>query len=1191
MKNSANRQPFFWYSLLSPQTKLIMKFLTVFLFFAALTVSAGVNSQNVTLSGKNLSLEKIFSGIKEQTGYVVFYNVEIISATKPVTLSVKGIPLVNFLDLILKDQNLEARISGKTISLYEKKTAIPSNISPVPLLVAEPVNPQLIVKGVILGEGGKPLTGASITIKGTNNGVTSDAKGNYSISVPNEGNVLVFSYIGYAVQEHVVGNLTNLDITLIPNTQKIDEVVVTALGITKAKKSLGYATQDISGESIKKSAEPNFINALSGKVAGVYINNSNGAVGASSRITIRGNNSLRLDNQPLFVVDGIPIGNSQSSLNASQISVDYGNAAADINPSDIETLTVLKGANATALYGSRGANGVIVITTKTGSAKAVSITAESTTSFQKPQLLPTYQNEYGQGNQGQYWYKNGNNGGKFDGVDESSGPRLDYIVKAEDLLPGGSLYWTVTAGIPQTVGQILVLPQFNSPLDAAGNRIPTNWISHPDNIKNFFETGITSVNNVAISNSGSWGNMRLSLTNSYQKGTIPNTDQKKNTFNFSGLSNISKKLTAEFKGSYMNIHSNNLPGAGYVSNNPMMQTIWTGRQVDWEWEKNNYRNPNGTQINWISIYHDNPYWMANMDHSPMTRNRLTGSSVLKYKITDWLDIHGRIGTDLSSERLEIQRSYYGNVNTEGYWNSINNFRQEVNADVLLSGKRKITNAISISGNIGANILNLKQKNDGIEVKKLVVPGIYSIANAKEPAIPSYFISEKEIQSVYAAFSVDYKSQLFLDLTGRNDWSSTLPSSNNSYFYPSVTSSWIFSEAMHLKGKILSYGKVRMSFAQVGNDANPYMSQRTFTYSQPFGSNPSYSQSSVLPPTNLKNELMTSQEFGAELKFLKNRIGIDVTAYKSNTRNQILNVTTSPTSGDNSQTINAGEVENRGIEVILTGSPIKTNNFSWDIAVNWSKNENKVIELAGDLSSYQLSNLFNWVTVVAPVGGAYGTMMGRGFVYDANGNKVIGANGIPLTTAGAVPIGNIMPKWIGGIMNTVRFQRVTLNFLIDARVGGNLFSRTNWNGWQTGALIESVAKNQRGVGIREPLSKGGGILYEGVFADGKPNNVYVDFYTTNSNNFARAERWLYSSDFVKLREINLSYSLPSAIVSKLKLKAADVSLFARNVAILYKRIPNIDPESAISSSDITSQGGEYGGIPASRNIGFSIKLSF
>jgi TonB-linked SusC/RagA family outer membrane protein len=1189
MQNSANRRPFFRQCLFPAKTKLVMKLITVFMLSASISVSAGVNSQNITLSGKNLNLENIFSVIKNQTGYAVFYNVELISAAKPVSLSVKKMPLAGFLELVLKDQNLEARISGKTISLYEKK--VPVTATDLPTINITPVIPPVIVQGTILGEGGKPLQGVSVSIKGTNKGVTSDEKGKYSITVPDKDNVLVFSYIGYAVQERAAGNLTNIDIVLVPNVQKMDEIVVTALGISKAKKALGYATQEVSGESIKKSAEPNLVNALSGKVAGVYINSSNGAVGASSRITIRGNNSLRLDNQPLFVVDGIPVGNSQTSLNANQISVDYGNAAADINPADIETLTVLKGANATALYGSRGANGVIVITTKTGAKNAITVTAESTTSFQTPQLLPTYQNEYGQGNQRQFWYKDGKNGGRFDGVDESTGPRLDYIVKAEDLLPGGELYWTVVAKIPQTVGQLLVLPQFNSPLDANGNRIPTPWISHPDNVKSFFQTGITSINNVAISNSGSWGNMRLSLTNSYQKGTIPNTDQKKNTFNFSGLSNLSKKFTVEFKGSYMNIHSDNLPGAGYTANNPMMQTIWTGRQVDWEWERNNYRNPDGTQINWISIYHDNPYWMANMDHNPMTRNRFIGSAVLKYKLTDWLDLQGRVGTDFSSERFEIQRSYYGNVNPEGYWNSTNSFRQETNSDILLSGRRKIKKDITISGNIGANIMNQKQKNDGIVVNKLVVPGIYSIANAKEPAIPSYAIAQKEIQSVYAAFSADYKGQLFLDVTGRNDWSSTLPSNNNSYFYPSVTGSWIFSESMHLNGKILSYGKVRMSWAQVGNDANPYMTQRTFTYSQPFGSNPSYSQSSVLPPTNLKNELQTSTEFGAELKFLKNRIGIDFTVYKSNTRNQILNVTTSPTSGDNSQTINAGEVENRGIEVILTGTPVKTNNFSWDVTVNWSKNQNKIVSLAGDLASYQLSNLFNWVTVVAPVGGAYGTMMGRGYVYDANGNIVVGANGIPLTTAGPVPLGNIMPDWIGGIMNTIRYKAFTFNFLIDARVGGKLFSRTNWNGWQTGALQTSVQINPRGVSMREPLSRNGGILLDGVFADGKPNNVYVDFYSNAFNNFARAERWLYSSDFIKLREIGMSYSLPVSIANRLKLKGVDLSLFARNVAILHKKIPNIDPEVSASNSDISSQGGEYAGIPASRNIGFSIKLSF
>ena len=1037
-----------------------------------------------------------------------------------------------------------------------------------------------------------PLESINIKVKGKSEGTMTDKDGHYSINATPKGS-LVFSFVGMKTQEVAISGRSVVNVTMETETLGLNEVVVTALGITRAKKALGYSTQDISGESIKKSAEPNLINALAGKAAGVYINNSNGAVGASSRITIRGNNSLRLDNQPLFVVDGIPVGNSQVSVNASQTSVDYGNAAADINPSDIETLTVLKGANAAALYGSRGANGVILITTKTGSKKGFTITAESTTTFGSPLILPTYQNQFGQGNAQMYWYKDGNNGGKYDGVDESWGPRLDYIVKAEDLVAGGELFWTIAAGIPQTVGQTLVLPQFNSPIDAAGKRTATPWISHPNNIKSYFVTGITSVNNVAISNSGSWGNMRLSITNSNQKGTVPNTDQKKSTINFSGLSNITKRFTVDFKGSFMNVHSDNLTGTGYSQNNPMMQSIWTGRQVDWEWEKEHYQNPDGTQISWIGNWHDNPYWIANMNRNPMTRNRFMGSAILKYKITDWLDVQGRVGTDLSNEDDEIRAAYYGNgaLAREGYWNSQNIFRQEVNADILFSGKKKISNDISISGNIGTNIMNLKGKNRGIVVTRLVVPGIYSIANSKEPSIPSYSISEKEIQSTFAAFSFDYKGQLFVDLTGRNDWSSTLPSKNNSYFYPSATGSWIFSQNLHLNEKYLSYGKLRLGWAQVGNDANSYMLDRTFTYSLPFGSNPSYSQSNVLPPLNLKNELITSTELGAELKFLKNRIGIDITLYKSNTRNQILNVTTSSASGDNQQTINAGDVENKGIEVILNGTPIKTNDFSWNVTVNWSSNKNKIIALAGDLKSYQLSNAFAPLTVVAPVGGAYGTMMGRGFVYDNNGNKVVGANGIPLQTAGVVPIGNIMPEWFGGIMNSVSYKAISLGFLIDARMGGKIFSRSNWNAWQTGAFIETVALNQRGVGMREPLSKGGGVLYEGVFADGRKNDVYIDAFTNTYNAFARGERWLYKSDFIKLREINLSYSLPSKIVSKLKLKGADVSLFGRNLAILYKQIPNIDPEASSNSSDITSQGTEFAVIPTSRNIGFSIKLSF
>ncbi len=1050
---------------------------------------------------------------------------------------------------------------------------------------------NIAVSGTVVEETGIPLPGVTILIKGTSSGTSTDLDGKYSLTVNNDA-TLVFSYVGYRDQEIVVGSRTIIDVSMQQAIQSIDEVVVTALGISREKKALGYAVQELSGDDIKKTSETNFINSLAGKSAGVLINNSNGNVGASSRITIRGNQSLTGNNQPLFVVDGIPIDNSlNSSARGGYDYTDMGNGAADINPADIANVTILKGGNAAALYGSRGANGVVLITTKSGGGKGFSVAVENSITFSNPLLIPDYQNEYGQGGGLKYWYKDGLNGGKHDGVDESFGPRLDYTVQAEDIVPGGKLYWAIEAGFPQTVGQILVLPQFNSPIDpATGERIPTPWISHPDNVKGFYETGLTRVSNVAISNGGEWGNLRLSLTNSDQQGMVPNTDQVKNTLNFSGNANITSKLSFNAKASYLNSNGN-LNGAGYTFNNIGMQTVWTARQVDWEYMKHNIENPDGTPISWINRWHNNPYWIQYKNLNPQTKNRLIGSISLKYQFNDWLSLTTRAGTDYSNEQVELIRAYYGLNDKEGRYRISNFFRQEVNADFLLSAEKYITDDISLSANIGGNVMNNKYRTQASFVNKMVVPNVYSLSNAKETPTTTYFQREKEIQSLYGAVSIGYKNQLYLDLTGRNDWSSTLPEQNYSYFYPSATLSWIFTEMVNLDPDLISFGKLRLGVAQVGNDTDPYRLNSVFNAASPYGNNPSFSLSSVMPPSNLVNELITSREFGLDMRFLKNRIGIDFTLYKSVAKNQILSAAISSTAGFNSQTINAGQVDNAGAEIVLTGNPVQTSKFSWDVIANWSTNKSTIVSLNGDIERLQLYKAEgNQVIVVADVGGAYGDMWGKGFVYHENGKPIVNEDGVPLTSD-LKKLGNIMPDWIGGINNSFTFGNLNFSFLIDAKIGGDVYSRTNQDGWATGALKSTIGLNPNGVPVRDPLDVGGGYLFDGVFEDGTPNNIYKNLDGFRWNSFARAERWLYDATYVKLRQITLSYSLPKTWISRFKLTTVDLSIFARNVAILYKKNENFDPEVSNRDASLSSQGSEYAANPSARNIGMRINIAF
>ena len=1050
---------------------------------------------------------------------------------------------------------------------------------------------QKQITGKVLGSDGNGISAVTVKLVGTQTATATDEQGNFKISALT-GQRLDFSSVGYLKNSILIGNENNLNIILTSADKELGEVVVTALGISREKKALGYSVQKVSGESIKNTSESNIVNALTGKAAGVYVNNSSGNVGASSRIVIRGNQSLKGNNQPLFVVDGIPIDNSiVSGAKGNYDFTDMGNGAADINAYDIANVTILKGGNAAALYGARGANGVVLITTKSGKGKGFSVSLENTLTFSDPLLLPNYQNEYGQGGGQQYWYKDGLNGGSNDGVDESFGPRLDYRLKPEDIVAGGKYYWAVQAGFPQKAGEILVLPQFNSPIDqTTGNRIPTPWISHPNNVRDFYETGINRVTNLALTNSGKWGDIRLSLTNSNDEGMVPNTYLKKNTFNFSGTTKLTEKLSFEVKGSYINLNSN-LSGSGYTFYNPGMQTIWTARQVDWAWEKEHIENEDGTPISWINRWHNNPYWLRDKNPNPQDKNRLIGGVSLKYQLLDWLSLTARAGTDYSNEQIELKRAYYTIDEEEGSYSVRNTFRQETNVDFLLSAVKNITKDLSFSANVGGNIMNQKFQSQGSYVSKLVVPNNYSLANAKETPTTSYYKSEKEIQSLYASLSLGYKNQIYLDLTGRNDWSSTLPIDKNSYFYPSVTTSWIFSNTLKSQGSFLSFGKLRLGIAQVGNDTDPYRLNANYNAATPYGNNPSYSISSQMPPKNLVNELSTSSEIGVELKMFKDRLTADVTVYKSVAKNQILSAAITPTSGFSSQLINAGQVNNKGIEVMLSGFPIKTNNFSWETTVNWSKNTNKIVALNGDIKRLELYQAEgDEVIVVADVNGSYGDMWGKGFVYHENGKPIVDENGVPLTSD-LKKLGSVMPDWFGSINNSFTYKNFNFAFLIDCKWGGNIYSRTNQDGWATGALTSTVGLNAKGMPVRDPLDQGGGYLFDGVFKDGKPNNVYKYLDDFRWDGFARGERWLYDASYVKLRQVALSYQIPQTLTRKVGLNQVEVSAFARNVAILYKKSENFDPEVANRGAAQSSQGSEYAAPPSARNIGFRVKIVF
>ena len=845
---------------------------------------------------------------------------------------------------------------------------------------------ELKIQGTVTSAAnGKALPGVTVMAKGyAGIGTITNDEGKYILLVPEGTERLQFSFIGMKTSEVVIGGQGTIDVRMEEDLLGLEEVVVTGLGVSREKKALGYSVQDVKGDEITKAREQNIVNTLQGKVAGVQITNSSGAVGSSSRVLIRGNNSLTGDNQPLFVVDGVPISNSYTSLGAYG-GVDYGNAAMDLNASDIENISVLKGANAAAIYGSRAANGVILITTKSGSKKqGLGVSFESSLLVDKAAIFPDYQNLYGQGYGGEFEYYDGNGGGINDHVDESWGPALD--------------------------GRLIA--QFDSPYDPeTGVRTPTPWVPYPNNIRELFRTGYQITNNIAISKSTDNTAFRLSLTNFNHIGTLPNTDLKKNTINFSGSTFVTPKFKVSANASYVNNTSENIPGNGYSSLNVLQQSTWYGRQVNMQNLKENWNeiidiDPGpGVDLrpyNWNHSYHDNPYWTLNKNTNSRARNRIFGNVTAQYDFTDFLNLKASVGTDLYSEERMEKRAMYSNDWPKGRFSAYSDFRNEMNANILLSFNKDLTEDINLSASAGGNLMSYYSRSQATHVAELIIPDLYSVSNANVSPTTSLGFYRKQIQSLYATASFGYQRWLYLDLTARNDWSSTLPMDNNSYFYPSVATSVIFTEALGLDSDFLSYGKVRGGWAQVGKDTDPYQLAGTYGSSDPFFGNPSLSYTGTIPPLALRPETTTSLEFGTDLKFFRNRLGVDFSWYKSNTTDQIMNISVSDATGFSGKTINAGNVQNTGVELLLTARPVEKSNFSWDLTINYADNQSTVLDLYEDLTFIDLYNGSWSINIQARPGFEYGMIYGRGIIrenktveYDALGNELVRYTGRPV----------------------------------------------------------------------------------------------------------------------------------------------------------------------------------------------------
>jgi len=1050
------------------------------------------------------------------------------------------------------------------------------------LLTGLVVRSQTKLTGTVLDENNVPLPGASIVIKGSETGVATDFDGNFEIELPQGNDIILVSYIGYVSQEYDTSKQNSATIILQPDAQNLDEVVVTALGIKKEKKRLGYAVQEVKNENLVTARETNVTNSLAGRAAGVQITGGGSGVGSTSLITIRGEGSLIPgNNSPLFVVDGIPISNrTVSNRSEGNLETDYGNGAQDINPDDVESISILKGPNATALYGSRGLNGVVLVTTKSGQgSQGLGISLTQNLTFENALRIPKYQNEYGQGAGGEFSLLDGFGGGINDNIDESWGPALDGRLINQHDSPTSSGF---------RAADFALRPR-NADGTFADEITPTPWVAHPNNIKDFFETGITTTTNLSLTGGNELGNFRVSLTNLDSEGILPNIDYKRQTYAISGSYNLKPWFKVSSSINYVNSGSNNRPNNSYGTENIMYLWAWFGRQIDMN-SLRDYWQPGlegRQQFNYNYNWHDNPFFTMNENTNGFNKDRIFGNARADISITKNLALMVRTGIDYFGELRTGRRAYSTQRFARGQYREDDIFFKEQNSDFLLQYSKEVNDDFSIGLSAGGNIREEENRFKRISANSLSIPGIYNFANAAEPLSKTQFNDKRKINSLYAFANLSYKNYLFLDITGRNDWSSTLPADNNSYFYPSVGASVILSDMFTLPNAI-SFFKLRGGWARVGNDTDPYALRNTFSFNEPFGNFQRVSASDVLRNEQLLPEQANSLEIGADLRLFNNRLGLDVSWYDSTTKNQILTLPVTNTSGFSSRIINAGEIQNTGVEVVLNATPVQSENFKWTTTANFTRARGKVISLTEGLDTYEISN--NYLSVQAKVGGRMGDVYGTGLVTveDTNseffGQVVHNEDGFSVRDPNLKLLGNYNPDFTLGLQNTFSYKGFNFGVLFDWRQGGVIMSRTVLIGGTSG-MMDFTA-----IGREE------GIISEGVIqnTDGsyRPNDVRLsgrDYYWWRYNR-GNEEIGMFDASFVKLREVKLGYNIPKKLLQNTFIQSMSLSLVGRNLA-LWTENPHFDPETISFNGGTIVPGVEDMALPSSRSYGFNLNLTF
>ena len=1022
------------------------------------------------------------------------------------------------------------------------------------LLLSTTFAQRTITGTVTSSEDNLSLPGVNVFVQGTTTGTITDLEGNYTIEVPDGNVVLQFSFVGYNTELITVGSSNVIDVVMSPSMMALDEVVVTSLGIAREKKRITYSAQNVETDNLAQARELNVANSMQGRIAGMDVVKSSAGVGSASRIILRGNRSITGNNQPLYVVDGVPVQNFAWGIPTSEGGgVQRQDGISDINPDDIASITVLKGASATALYGSRANNGAIVITTKQGAIRrGIGVEFNTNWSMEKAMILTKYQDVYGQGNNGVY-------------------------VKTSEEGWGAKM-------TGQMVEHWSPNPNYEGP--------DTYAYSPHNNFEDFFQTGTNVANTLSITSGNEKVRTLFTYTNTISHGIVPNNNLKRHNFNVRLDGNLTPKLYFDAKLTYVRQGVRNRLSTGDDFNNPM-------RAI--------YRQPSNISLDAVKDYWyldaagivrqnywnrgtnggENIYWMINNTRRNETRDRILGLGSLKYNFTDELSLMVRASFDKASDYW-IYKQFYDTFTIADAGNMFINNRgaMEFNGDFLLNYNKTFgDNLLSVNVSAGGNLLHTESQTLETRTNRMLKPNLFVITNTSQIQ-SSQGGSQKEIQSLYAFATVGFKDFLYLDLTGRNDWSSTLPKESLSYFYPSVGLTWIITEMLETNPGILTFAKIRGSYAEVGNDTDPYRIQSTYSFGA--GGQLGYAwRGGTLPAADLKPENTKSTEFGFDIRFLNNRLGIDGTFYKSNTYNQLLSIPLPGASGYTAKFVNAGNVENKGYELTLNATPVQAGDFRWDLSFNYAHNKNRVIELTPELKEYTIRGR-SWATTIKVVeGGLYNEIFARDITTNEDGRVLVNDLGLPITAPGqTIPQGNMDPDWLGGFSNTLSWKGITLSALIDIRMGGTIFNYTECNLTFDG-LSEQTLYGREGMvvdGLHVITDEDGNV--EGYEENTIETTAEAYWHSLGGRNTPIGGVYMYDASYVRLREILLGYNFK---INSNVIQGIDVSLYGRNLGFLYNPSEIMDPNQTVGNGNI--QGLEGFSVPSTRTYGINARFRF